>query len=95
MTTSLLDPDPVAEAYAVSDEMLEAGTHDWCYWDEITGTPLDKAAVDAAMRKELEDYIRLGTHKVVSLDECWRVTGKAPVAARWKVINKGDESNPD
>ena len=30
----------------------------------------------------------------VPIDQCWRITGKAPIGTRWIDINKQDEANP-
>ena len=31
----------------------------------------------------------------MDVQECWIVTGKAPIGVRWVDINKGDSSNPN
>ncbi len=32
-----------------------------------------------------------GVHEKVPLEECWKVTGKAPVGVKWIDTNKGDK----
>ena len=34
-------------------------------------------------------------YEKVPIEECWRETGKAPIAVRWVDINKGDDDNPE
>ena len=34
-------------------------------------------------------------YEKVPIEECWKETGKGPIAARWVDINKGDEAHPN
>ena len=36
----------------------------------------------------------MGVYDVVDVEECWRVTGRAPIAAKWIDTNKGSEASP-
>ena len=35
----------------------------------------------------------MGVYEKVDIQECWSITGKAPVAVRWVDISKGGNSN--
>ena len=64
------------------------------YTDDTTGAYLETPLVEAARKEELDWVKKQGTYKVVSMDECWKETGKPPVTLKWIDINKGDEENP-
>ncbi len=49
------------------------------YWDDITGMPLDYEGVMAARAEELEVFRKFGVYHKVKLNECYDVTGKAPI----------------
>ena len=64
-------------------------------WDDVIGVEFDAEMAKAA-RKEEVDYIRkMRLYRNVSEEECWRVTGKAPIKVRWVDISKGDVKNPN
>ena len=62
--------------------------------DDVTGKPLDAPMVRAAREDELAELKRLEVYDTVDLEECWRLTGRAPVTARWIDTNKGDDAKP-
>ena len=63
-------------------------------WDDVSGLALDPNEVKLARKKEIEFFRERGVYKKVPVEECWKVTGKAPVTVRWIDINKGDAKNP-
>ena len=70
------------------------------YWgydfvDDVSGLQLDRKLVKAARQLEMEFFKSLGVYKHDTIDNCWRVTGKAPIGVRWGDTNKGDNENPD
>lgn len=47
-------------------------------------------------RKEEVGYMKKrGIWDLMSAEECWRVTGKAPMSVRWVDTNRGSEENPE
>ena len=62
--------------------------------DDVSGKPLDPAGVRTAREDELRELERLKVYDVVDLEECWRLTGRAPITAKWIDTNKGSETNP-
>ena len=44
---------------------------------------------------EVEYFREMGVYEKVNIDECLTKTSKAPIAARWVDINKGDDSHPN
>ena len=63
--------------------------------DDLTGQELDPQLVRAARAKELEYFDGKDVWQLRPVDECRRVTGKAPVTVRWVDVNKGDDVNPN
>ena len=64
-------------------------------WDDVSGAALDPSAVKRARAEEI-DYIRnSGLCTKVSIDECYKKIGRAPISVRWIDINKGDTTNPN
>ena len=37
---------------------------------------------DEARREEIEYFREIGVYEKVDLEECWKITGKAPIAVR-------------
>ncbi len=64
-------------------------------YDDVSGVKLDPKLMETARRDEIEYFKKRKVYEKVSVDECWRVTGKAPIAVRWVDINKGDEAHPN
>ena len=76
------------------EETFEWGIDDWTeYWDNVSGQPLDPAAVRAARIEEVE-YIRgRKLYDTVPITECWERTGKKQIAGMWVDVNKGLAGN--
>ena len=46
-------------------------------------------------RQDEIEYVRsMGVYEKVDVQECWNITGKAPIAVRWLDINKGVYARP-
>ena len=43
----------------------------------------------------IEYFRQMGVYAKVDVNECWRETGKVPIAVQWVDINKGDSTNPN
>mgnify|MGYP003324710779 CR=1 FL=1 len=41
------------------------------------------------------EFAKHEVYKKVPVEECWNVTGAAPIGTRWVDVNKGDEDNPN
>ena len=68
---------------------------DKVFRDDLTGQLLDPELVRAARKKELEYFDGEDVWVLRPIDECRRVTGKAPVTVRCVDVNKGDDLNPN
>ena len=74
---------------------VEHEVEDWrTYWDDMSGEPLDAKLASEARAEEIREIHRMRVYVKVSLEECLRETGKAPVGTRWVDVNKGDAENP-
>lgn len=62
--------------------------------DDVTGKPLDAKMVRAAREDEMAELERLRVYDVVDLEECWHLTGRPPITAKWIDTNKGDDLKP-
>ena len=62
-------------------------------WDDVTGMPLDRAAVQAARREEIEYVRSKNVWTKVPRAEAAR-QGMKVVKTRWIDINKGDDEKP-
>ena len=51
-------------------------------YDDQSGEALDPPLVKKARREEMYDFRSVRVYDKVSIDECKRVTGAAPIAAR-------------
>ena len=80
-------PQPPEEEEEEEEEWRQA-------WDDVTGQPLDPAAVAAARAKELEYVHSKGVWRKIPRATA-RARGIKIVAARWIDINKGDIANPN
>ena len=64
------------------DELHE--THDHMkVFDDVTNEPLLPKLVMAARADELKYFDEMRVYEYATLDECHRVTGKAPIGTRW------------
>ena len=76
---------------------LNTAMHDEgeCYWDDSKGGWIDPVLVRQARAEEMR-YVRShGVYERVSRQECWDVTGKAPVKTRWVDTDKGSAGKPN
>ena len=48
-----------------------------------------------ARSEEIEEVYRTNLYTKVPVQECYDVTGKAPISTRWVDINKGDDKDPE
>ena len=78
-----------------SESLHEADCSGMVAVDDVSGQQLDPKLVMAARRDEIAYFRDMGVYEKVDMAECWRETGKAPIAVRWVDINKGDRSNPN
>ena len=79
----------------VDIDNIEHEVEDWRrYWDDMSGEPLDTGPAKEARAEEIREVHRMGVYIEVSLEECIRETGKAPVGTWWVDVNKGDAKNP-
>ena len=53
-----------------------AGFAETAFWEEMTGAPLDAKAVEHARNDEIRDYSKRGAYETVTIDECWKKSGK-------------------
>ena len=63
--------------------------------DEITGAPLLTEDVIRAHQDEMQEHKNFDVYDEVEEELCWQLTGGPPVGSRLRVINKGDENQPD
>ena len=85
---SNMDECPSASLHQADCEHMEA-------YDDLSGQALDPMLMMKARQDEIEYFRQMGVYEKVDVDECWRETGKAPIAVRWVDINKGDSANPN
>ncbi|MBN71658.1 MAG: hypothetical protein CME32_20555 [Gimesia sp.] len=64
-------------------------------FDDQSGAPLEPMKVAKARQEEIKYFKEMGVYEKVELSECWRATGRAPIAVRWIDINKGDATRPN
>ena len=65
------------------------------YFDDKTGCILDGKLVMAAEREEVEFMEKLGVGEDSTEEECWRLTGKAPIDTMFVRVNKGSDDKPE
>ena len=63
-------------------------------WDDVTGAELVPAGVKVARQEEIGYIKEIKLYRKVDVQECWRVTGNAPIRVRWIDISKGDTKEP-
>ena len=66
-----------------------------CYFDDVTGAPLDPKMVKEARKVEMSFFKSKGVYYYDTNDNCILMTGKKPIAVRWVDVNKGDDENPN
>ena len=65
------------------------------YWDEVSHKLLESSGVIAARLDEIKQIYEHRVYEKVPIEECHRVTGKAPIKVKWVDLNKGDEINKE
>ena len=73
-------------------EWITNDIEEWIAQDDVSGKPLNLKGVQEAREDELQELRRLEVYDVVSTEQCWRATGRAPITARWIDTNKGSEA---
>ena len=68
---------------------------DKIYVDDITGVQLPTDEVLKARDEELGWIHKQKIYEKRTLEECWEVTGKAPITLKWIDRNKGDSIYPN
>ena len=63
--------------------------------DDVTGQILIPELMIKARKDEIDYFRSMGVYEKVDVQECWNVTGKAPIGVRWVDINKGDSNTPN
>ena len=58
--------------------------------DDVFGAELDPREAKRARQEEITYVRKMKLYDKVPIDECYRVTGEAPITVRWIDINKGD-----
>ena len=64
-------------------------------WDDVKGGMMNMNDVRRAREEEIGYMKSRGIWREVDVEECWRVTGKAPIGVRWVDTNKGSEERPE
>ena len=64
-------------------------------WDDVSGAQLDPKAVKEARKAEVEYIHKMNLYTKVTMAECRKQTGKAPISVRWIDVNKGDAERPN
>ena len=65
------------------------------HFDTKTGKELNKRAVAAARKEEIEFMRQIKLYDKVDLEECIRMTGRPPVSTKWVEVDKGTTEKPD
>ena len=78
-----------------SHALHETGCEGMEAFDDLSGRSLDPGLMVKARREEIQYFRDMGVYEKVDLGECWKETGKAPIAVRWVDINKGDALKPN
>ena len=63
-------------------------------WDDVKGENLKPERVMKARMEEIEHMQEKGIWREVDEEECWKMTGKAPVTVKWVDTSKGSDSEP-
>ena len=56
-------------------------------WDDVNNVGLPMAEVETAKAEESKYMINREIWTNVSEEECWRVTGRAPIDTRWVITD--------
>jgi hypothetical protein len=85
----------VMEVNVESDEEDEEILGDMEAWDDLTGEALDPQAVKEARAEEMTFVKRLDLYDEKDVEECWRVTGAAPISTKFVDHDKGRDGKID
>ena len=89
-----VDISAIAEYIEVKGARHDEDDLEWARaWDDQTGRELKASEVIKARRLEMEYVKKMEVYAPATVEECWKVTGKAPVKSRWLDVNKGDDNN--
>ena len=69
--------------------------HNGEYRDEVSGEYLDAEMEHEARKDEMREIEKHNVYTKVSIEECWRETGKGPIGTKWVDVNKGDSVHPE
>ena len=86
MQSMVLDP---AERF---DDPRPGDYEEFC--DDVSGEALPPDLVREARKEEIKFMQDWNVWEVRTIEECKRVTGKAPIGGRWVDHNKGDADSP-
>ena len=64
-------------------------------YDDVSGQELVPELMIKARQDEIAYFRDMGVYEKVDVHECWKQTGKAPIAVRWVDTNKGDSAKPN
>ena len=64
-------------------------------YDDLSGKVLDSSLVSQARADEVKGAEAHNVWTKVSIDECFKTTGKKPIGGRWVDVNKGDSVHPE
>ena len=64
-------------------------------FDDQSGARLKPELMRRARRDEIAYFKEMEVYEKVPIEECWKETGKGPIAARWVDRNNGDEAHPN
>ena len=91
----MIDAAKVSMGECPSAELHELGYEGMMAYDDVSGQELDPKLMMAARKEEIQYFRQMGVYEKVSIQECWKETGKAPIPVRWADINKGDTAKPN
>ena len=74
------------EVFNVNEEELEV--EEWAF-DDVDGRPIDKKLVREARKEEMAFMKKIPVFEEVSLEECWKMTGRPPISTKWVDHDKG------
>ena len=64
-------------------------------WDDVSGAELDPNQVKKARAEEIDYIHMMKLYEKVTIDDCYKKTGKTPISVRWIDISKGDAQSPN
>jgi hypothetical protein len=77
------------------NQEYEEAAWDPDYFDDRTGEMLDAKLVKAAEDEEINFMNKIKVGEECDPEECWEMTGRAPVTTKFVRVNKGTKENPD